>query len=72
MCHVFLIQLPCAQRQCDLERYLMGFEPQKYVLQAFFSCSLPAFSLDKEEAALAKNCSTLQPQDLAKRPRLDL
>lgn len=44
----------------------MACEPQKYVLQASFSCPLPAFSLDKEEAALAKNWSPPQPQPLAK------
>lgn len=40
----------------------MAFEPQKYVLQAFFSCPL-CLLFEKEEAAPAKNWSTQQPRE---------
>lgn len=58
VCHVFLIQLSLAQSQCDFEWYLMTFEPQKYVLQAFFPCPLLELYLHEEEAVVAKNWST--------------
>lgn len=65
MCHVFLIQLPYTQRQCDFERYLMAFESQKYVLQAYFLCPLPAFFLDKKGSSPDQELISL------KAPRLD-